>query len=461
MQQAIRSRHIVTPYGVRSGVIIIDNEQIAAIEPHEYSGHAETWTDVGNLFVLPGLIDVHVHINEPGRTEWEGFETATRAAAAGGCTCLIDMPVNCIPSITSAAALQEKREAAKGKAHVDLAFWGGVVPGNTDQILPLAEAGVRGFKCFLTHPGTEEFEMVTEPDLREALPLLAETGLPLLAHAEVSAPIAAACAQLDNDSADWKFYKTYLQSRPPEAELRAIYLLIELCREYRCRIHIVHLSAAAALDILENARAEGLPITVETCPHYLFFEAESIPDRATQYKCAPPIRDPANRDALWRGLRAGTIDLVATDHSPCPPEMKCLDTGSFQSAWGGISSLSVGLPAIWTEASKRGFAITDVVRWMAEAPSKLAGLNNLKGRIAPGFDADLVIFDPDSEFEVTGERLYFRHRCTPYLGQRLKGEVKRTLVRGRTCFDRGAFNEKASGREVLARTCFPSGNEDR
>ncbi len=437
MKQAIRSQHIVTPEGVRPGVILIDDEKITAVVSPDYSGHAETSIDVGNLFVLPGLIDVHVHINEPGRTEWEGFETATRAAAAGGYTCLIDMPLNCIPSTTTVAALNEKRQAMQGKAHVDLAFWGAVIPGNADQILPLAQAGVRGFKCFLTHPGTEEFQMVSEADLRLAMPKIAETGLPLLAHAEVSAPIDEACAQLDKQSADWSVYATYLQSRPPEAELQAIHLLIELCREYRCRTHIVHLSTAAALHALEEARAEGLPLTVETGPHYLFFEAESIPDRATEFKCAPPIRDSANRHALWEGLRAGIIDLVGTDHSPCPPEMKSLDTGSFRSAWGGISSLSLSLPAMWTQASKRGFAIADLVRWMAEAPSKLAGMDRRKGRIMPGFDADLVIFDPAAEFEVTDRRLYFRHPYTPYLGQRLKGEVQQTLVRGRTCFARG------------------------
>ncbi len=381
MKQAIRSRHIVTPEGVRPGVIIIDDQQIAAVEPHDYFGHAEAWMDVGNLFVLPGLIDVHTHVNEPGRTKWEGFVTATRAAAAGGFTCVIDMPLNCIPSTTTVAALNEKRRAAQGKAHIDLAFWGAVVPGNANQIAPLAQAGVRGFKCFLTHPGTEEFEMVTEADLREAMPRVAETGLPLLAHAEVPAPIAEACAQLDDESADWRSYETYLQSRPPEAELRAIRLLIELCREYRCRIHIVHLSAAAALDLLEDARAEGLPLTVETCPHYLFFESESIPDRATQFKCAPPIRDSANRAALWQGLRAGTIDLVATDHSPCPPEMKCLDTGSFRSAWGGISSLSVSLPAVWTEASKRGSrSRTLCVGWRKRRPNS-PGLTCVKAAL--------------------------------------------------------------------------------
>ncbi len=449
MKHAIRSRHIVTPEGVRSGVVIIDGAKIAAVEPDDYAGDADTRADVGNLFVLPGLIDAHVHVNEPGRTEWEGFETATRAAAAGGCTCLIDMPLNCIPSTTTVAALDEKRRAAEGKAYVEFAFWGGVVPGNADQIVPLAQAGVRGFKCFLTHPGTDEFQMVTEADLREAMPKIADTGLPLLAHAEVSGPITQACAQLDAKSADWRLYETYLQSRPPEAEMQAIRLMISLCREYRSLTHIVHLSNAEALGELAAARAEGLPLTVETCPHYLFFEAESIPDGATQFKCAPPIRNSANRDALWQGFRDGTIDLVATDHSPCPPEMKCFDTGSFRSAWGGISSLSIAMRVLWTEAHKRGFQITDVVRWMAEAPAKLAGLDDRKGRIAPGFDADLVIFDPDAEFTVTGERLYFRHQCTPYLGLRLKGEIQTTIVRGRPCFNRGAIIESATGCEVF------------
>lgn len=432
VKQAIRSKNIVTPGGVRAGVILIDEAgTIAAIEAYD---HSVACADVGDLFVLPGLTDVHVHINEPGRTAWEGFETATRAAAAGGYTCLVDMPLNCIPSTTTVGALEEKRRAAEGKTHVDVAFWGAVVPGNANDILPLARAGVRGFKCFLTHPGTEEFAMVTEADLREALPKVAETGLPLLAHAEVAGPVVEACARLDSESADWRSYETYLRSRPPEAELQAIELLVNLCREYRCRIHIVHLSTAEALASLAKVRAEGLSLTVETCPHYLCFDAESIEDGATQFKCAPPIREAANRDALWDGLRAGIIDLIATDHSPCPPELKCFDSGSFRSAWGGVSSLSLSLPAIWTEASKRGFSLRDVARWMAEEPSKLAGMAERKGHIAPGFDADLVVFDPNAEFDVTADRLHFRHPCTPYLGQRLKGEVKATLLRGESRF---------------------------
>lgn len=409
---------------MRPGVVRIEGERIAAIEPPDHPADI----DAGDLLILPGLIDVHVHVNEPGRTEWEGFETATRAAAAGGCTSIIDMPLNCIPSTTTVGALEEKRRAAQGKTHVDVAFWGAVVPGNADQLKPLAAAGVKGFKCFLMHPGTEEFAMVTEADLRDAMPKIAQTGLPLLAHAEVPGPIASATASLE--SADWTRYRTYLASRPPEAELAAIRLLIRLCREYRCRTHIVHLATAAALPMLKEARAEGLPLTVETCPHYLVFEAESIRDGATEFKCAPPIREGANREALWQGLRDGIIDLIATDHSPCPPELKCRDTGNFRSAWGGISSLSLALPVVWTEARRRGVEITDVVRWMAKAPASLAGLAGRKGRVAPGFDADLAVFDPNAEFEVTPARLHFRHPCTPYLGQRLKGEVKAAFVRG-------------------------------
>jgi allantoinase len=404
--------------------------------------------DVGDRFVFPGFFDVHTHINEPGRTHWEGFETATRAAAAGGFTCVIDMPLNSIPSTTDVAALTAKRAAARDKAMVDYAFWGGALPGNAAQFQPLAEAGVRGFKCFLIHPGTEEFAMVTEPDLRRAMPEIAKLGLPLLAHAEVPEPVSQASAKLQ--SSDWRSYATYLASRPETAETEAIRLLIALSEETGCRVHIVHLSAASAIPMLARARSAGLPITVETCSHYLFFDAESIPDGATQFKCAPPIRSRKNQDALWQALRDGTIDMIATDHSPCPPELKCLETGNFSQAWGGISSLSVSVPAMWTALRSRGFGALHLARWMSERPASLAGISHRKGRIAPGLDADFAVLDPQSTFHVTPERLYFRHPCSPYVGEQLSGEIVTTILRGETVFASGRFAAHNHGREVPA-----------
>jgi len=373
--QAFLSRRIVTPDGIRSGAVLVRNEKaregkisglISAEElpPEKIPPHFEV-LDFGNSVILPGLVDSHVHINEPGRTEWEGFETATRAAAAGGYTTLVDMPLNCLPPTATVAALAAKREAAQGKCRVDWLAWGGVVSDNQADIEPLAAAGVPGFKCFLVHPGIDGFTMVTEQEHRAALPHVARTGLPLLVHAELSAPIDEATRRLQTERADWTRYSTYLQSRPEEAELSAIRLLLSLCREYKFRLHIVHLSASDALPELCAAKAAGLPVTVETCPHYLYFCAEEIPDGATLCKCAPPIRSRENREKLWQGLKGGIIDLVATDHSPCPPAMKKLEEGSFQTAWGGIASLSLALPIVWTEANKRGLTLADITRWMA------------------------------------------------------------------------------------------------
>ena len=294
---------------------------------------------------MPGLVDPHIHINEPGRTDWEGFETATRAAAAGGYTCLIDMPLNCIPSTTDVAALAGKRQAAAGKALVDYRFWGGAVHGNAGHLQALAQNGVAGFKAFMVHPGTNEFSMVTEQDLRLAMPIVAETGLPLLVHAEAPGPIEEAARQCTDR--DMRRYANYMNSRPESAEIEAISLIIKLCREYSCRVHVVHLAAASALTDLRAARDEGLPITVETCPHYLFFSAEAIEDGNTAFKCAPPIRRAENRELLWEALQKGDIDLIATDHSPCPPEMKRIEEGDFKGAWGGIASVSLALPAVY------------------------------------------------------------------------------------------------------------------
>ena len=444
---ALASQRVVTPEGVRPGAVLVEGERIrGVVSPREVPVDFPR-EDFGNAALLPGLVDSHVHINEPGRTDWEGFHTATRAAAAGGYTTVIDMPLNCVPATTNTVALEAKRRAAATKGFVDWAAWGGLVQGNDDDLEAMAKAGVRGFKCFLVHPGIEEFTMVREPDLRAALPHVARTGLPLLVHAELPGPIDAATKDLQ--TADWRRYSTYVKSRPDKAELLAIRLMLSLCREYEFRLHIVHLATAAALNELCEARAEGLPVTVETCPHYLHLEAEKIPDGATQYKCAPPIRSGATREALWRGLKDGVIDMVVTDHSPCPREMKWLQEGDFSNAWGGIASLSMALPVIWSEARVRGFTLNDLVRWMSEQPAKLAGCDSRKGRVAAGWDADLVVFDPEAEFTVTEDRLHHRHAVSPYLGEKLFGVVKRTYLRGKLVFQEGTFSGKHYGLELL------------
>jgi allantoinase len=439
---------VVTPEGIRPAAILVEGEKIQAlVSPDQIPKNFET-LDFGDAAILPGLVDSHVHINDPGRAEWEGFDTGTRAAAAGGYTFLVDMPLNCLPATTTVAALEAKRAAAQGRCRVDWAAWGGVVHDNQADIEALAAAGVPGFKCFLIHPGIDGFTMVTEQQLRAALPAVARTGLPLLVHAELPGLIDAATEKLDD--ADWRRYSIYLQSRPEEAELVAIRLLLSLCREYKFRLHIVHLSASAALQELSAARSQGLKVSVETCPHYLHLTSETIKDGATVCKCAPPIRSRENCERLWQGLRDGVIDLVVTDHSPCPPGMKKIDEGNFRTAWGGISSLSVVLSLMWTEARNRGFTLLDIAHWMAAAPARLAGCEMRKGRIAPGFDADFVAFDPEREFLVTEERLHYRHPFSPYMGEKLRGVVKATYLRGNPVFQDGKFPGEPAGREFRA-----------
>ncbi|HEY4742305.1 MAG TPA: allantoinase AllB, partial [Candidatus Acidoferrales bacterium] len=383
--------------------------------------------EAGDLIVTPGIVDTHVHINEPGRTEWEGFTTATRAAAAGGVTTLIEMPLNSIPATTTASAFREKLASATGKLWVDTGFWGGVIPGNSEDLRELWRDGVFGFKCFLVPSGVDEFPQSHEADLRAALPILAELAAPLLIHAELPDSIDAAARSLTNAPASK--YSTWLASRPREAENEAISLMTKLAKEFDARVHIVHVSSSDALPILRQAKSAGLAVTAETCPHYLTFASDDIPDGATEFKCAPPIRETENREKLWQALADATFNFIATDHSPCPPEMKKKETGDFMAAWGGIASLELSLPAVWTSALERGYAVERLAGWLCASPARLAGLENRKGKIAEDFDADLVIWDPNAKFRVEPERLHQRHKLTPYAGRELYGIVAATYLR--------------------------------
>jgi allantoinase len=430
----IRSSRVVLPTGVYPAEIEISGDQIVDVRPLANSQIPDPNSQFptsnlqlpSSVVVMPGLVDTHVHVNEPGRTEWEGFATATAAAAAGGVTTILDMPLNSIPATTTIKGLDAKRRLAPIDG-VEVLFWGGVVPGNREELDDLASAGVRGFKCFLSPSGVDEFPPVELHDLRRALPILTARNLPLLVHAEWPASLHPVPMRANPHA-----YATWLASRPPLAEVHAIAQLVTLCREYGTRMHVVHLATEAALPLLAEARVEGLPITVETCPHYLTFAAEDITDGATLFKCAPPIRGRATREALWRALESGAIDFIASDHSPCPPEMKT--DGDFLQAWGGIASLELSLPAVWTGASERGVPLARLAEWLSAAPARLAGIDGRKGSIAPGKDADLVIWNPDAEFTVDEASLHQRHKRTPYAGRRLRGRVIATYARGRLVY---------------------------
>jgi allantoinase len=442
----VRGRRIVLDGAERLAALIIVDGRIVEIRGADdaLSPDASEVVDAGDLVVSPGIVDSHVHINEPGRADWEGFDTATRAAAAGGVTTIIDMPLNSVPPTTDVAALDEKRRAARGQCHVDVGFWGGVVPGNVpgsaagdrSVLESLVDAGVRGFKCFLVPSGVDEFPSVGEPQLRRALRVLAARGATLLVHAELPHRLTLHAGQPAS-------YRDYVATRPEVAEVDAIRLVARLAGEANADVHIVHVSSAGGVDAVGEARSGGVRITAETCPHYLTFSSPDVPDGATEYKCAPPIRDGDHREALWRGLRSATLGMVASDHSPAPPAMKC--RGDFVRAWGGIASIELGLAAVWTEARVRGFGVADIARWMSDAPAALAGLSGRKGQIAPGYDADLVVWDPDEEFTVDASQLQQRHKVTPYAGRRLRGAVRTTFVRGQRVWDRGAIVRPATG----------------
>jgi allantoinase len=453
---AICGNNILTPDGIKKAVVLVKNGAIADIVPDLDVDMNTNAINIYDHVLMPGIIDPHVHINEPGRTAWEGFGTATRSAAAGGITTLVDMPLNSSPVTTTAAAFDEKIKAANGQLQVDCGFWGGIIPGNESEIEKLADKGVLGFKAFLTHSGIDEFPNVTEADLRKAMPLIAKHNLPLLVHCELEAgkrvtnPERSRRANrgTPEEFAIEQSYQHYLSSRPKKWEDDAIALMIRLCEEFQCRVHIVHLSSAGSIEQIQKAKQKGLPITVETAQHYLYFNAETIPDAQTAFKCAPPIREKENNEQLWNALKEGIIDFVATDHSPAPPEMKEMASGNLMKAWGGIASLQLALPVLWTAARKRNIPITYIAKWLCEHPAYLPGLQKSKGKIAKGYDADFVIWNPHSPFTVTGTQLHHKHKITPYLNEELYGVTEQTWLQCTRIFDHGIFTKLNKGKII-------------
>ena len=438
---AIISQRVLTPKGERPAAILIQEEKIMDVVSISEIPSDCPVEDMKNDVVMPGLVDTHVHINEPGRTDWEGFETATKAAAAGGITTLVDMPLNCIPVTTTVDALNQKIAATKNQLWVDCGFYGGLIPDNLQDIESLADAGVLGFKAFLSHSGIDEFPNINEKHLREALPIFANKGIPILVHAE-----------LENgaiQSEDHSTYKSFQDSRPKSWENNAVKLLIQLSKEFDARIHIVHLSSADILAEIAQTRNDGYPISVETCPHYLHFSSEHISDGDTRFKCAPPIWESDNKEKLWSGLENGLINFITSDHSPCTAELKNLEVGDFEKAWGGISSIQFTLPVIWTECKTRGYSMDQLINWMSKQPAKFIGKDQQKGQISPGFDADLVCWNPDEKYIIQKEAIHHKNKLTPYEGESLYGVVNATFLRGQKVYENGEFLGNPTGKTIL------------
>ena len=442
---ALRSSRVVTPEGVREAVITVSDGRVTKVCDPISSDPTPDVEDLGDLVIMPGLVDIHVHVNEPGRTEWEGFQSATQAAVAGGVTTIVDMPLNSSPVTTDVSSLEAKQSAAQNQCWCDVGFFGGLVPGNHHQIGALIEAGVLGIKVFLCPSGNIEFPAASAADIRPALGALASYSVPLLVHAELpNAPSPFP------SPADVGSYAQFCKSRPEAWEFNAIALLIELCSSYNIHSHIVHLSSGRALPLIDSARQQGLVLTVETCPHYLFFAAEDIKDGDTRLKCAPPIRDRANQKLLWNGLVDGVIDTIGTDHSPCPPALK--PPGDFTIAWGGIASLQLGLAAVWSAGQKHDVSVDRMAHWMAQRPAELIALDRQgKGKIQAGGCADLVVWDPDASWTVDAAALYHRHPLTPYQDCRLRGHVRRTYLNGQLVYENGNVVGEPRGR-LLRRT---------
>ncbi|WSF31355.1 allantoinase AllB [Streptomyces sp. NBC_01351] len=432
VELVLRSTRVITPEGTRAASVAVAGGKITAVLAHDAEVPAGArLEDFGDDVLLPGLVDTHVHVNDPGRTEWEGFWTATRAAAAGGITTILDMPLNSLPPTTTTDNLRVKQEVARTKAHVDIGFWGGALPDNVKDLRPLHDAGVFGFKCFLSPSGVDEFPELDQEQLAASLAEITGFGGLMIVHAEDPHHLESAPNNPGPKYAD------FLASRPKDAENTAIQNLIDQAKRIGARVHVLHLSSSDALPLISAAKAEGVKITVESCPHFLTLTAEEVPDGATEFKCCPPIREAANQDLLWDALADGTIDCIVSDHSPSTADLK---TGDFATAWGGISSLQLGLPAIWTEARRRGRSIEDVVRWMSAAPAALAGLAQ-KGAIEVGRDADFAVLAPEETFTVDPAELHHRNQVTAYAGKTLHGVVKSTWLRGTQIADHGTPTE--------------------
>ncbi|GAA5143995.1 allantoinase AllB [Thalassotalea piscium] len=443
---ALKSKNVIIEDQIKPALIEVKGDFVHAIHAYNHSVDCQT-KDFGDYVIMPGLVDSHVHINEPGRTEWEGFNTATQAAAAGGITALVDMPLNCIPVTTTKAAFQEKLDSVDDKLWVDCGFWGGVIPQNIDDLDDLLNAGVLGVKSFLIDSGIDEFPNVEAKDIRAAMPILSKHDVPYLIHAELD------CGGF-NDVVINEKYNSFLASRPKKWENDAISLMVDLARESKdkgdnCKVHIVHLSSDEALDTIEQAKKEGLRFTAETCPHYLTIASESIPDGKTLFKCCPPIRENQNREHLWQAITDGRLNFIVSDHSPCTPELKHIDTGDIEKAWGGISALQFGISLIWTEAKQRGFNLVDISRLMSTETAKFAGLDSIKGEIKVGNHADFLVFDPNAEFVITNEMIKHRHNITPYAGRSVTGQVQHTFVRGHHVCQQDNFINTPIGRPLL------------
>jgi allantoinase len=446
MTVLFKSQRVITAQGEQAATVVVDDGIIQAIKSYDYTDDTADIHDFDNRVLMPGLVDSHVHINEPGRTDWEGFDTATHAAAAGGITTVVDMPLNCIPVTTNASALDEKLATVCDKLWIDAAFWGGATADNLAELPALLDSGVLGVKSFTIHSGIDEFQFVNEVQLKDAMRELAKRGLPHLVHAEVDHDHSEAMEIASS-------YRSFLNTRPCAWENDAITMVIRVMRELKAEglaphAHIVHLSSAEALPMIRGARQEGLNLTVETCPHYLVLDAETIPDGQATYKCCPPIREKENQQQLWQALLDGTIDCVVSDHSPCTPQLKNLDSGDLEKAWGGISGLQFGLSLIWTEAKQQGIELATVVNWMCHRSAKVAGLDE-KGQIAVGKKADLCVFDPEASYTITPDIIHHRHKISPYVNRTVTGLVQETILAGKTVYRDGKFFGTASGKPIL------------